>query len=133
MIKHMKKDMKKVQSPREFYTSDDIRFILGRTAQQNDDIVREVQSINDNVWWFHADQVPSCHAILFTNNDKLTTQQIKEVSYKILEYSSKLKKLKKKQKIGYIIFTKIKNIRRTHIPGLVTHGRNKVKRFQIKL
>ena len=33
----------------------------------------------------------------------------------------------------YIIFTKIKNIRRTHIPGLVTHGRNKVKRFQIKL
>ena len=51
MIKQMKK-VKKIQPPREFYTSDDIRFILGRTAQQNDDIVREVQSINDNVWWF---------------------------------------------------------------------------------
>jgi len=126
----MGKKNKKVSPPREFETTDGdetIRFILGRSQEQNDLIVRNAKKENPNYFWFHADKIPSCHAILFTDKPKLTKKEIQDVSNKIRDYS-KLKKMNS----GYVIYTKIKNIHLTDIPGRVVHGLNVVKRCQVK-
>jgi predicted ribosome quality control (RQC) complex YloA/Tae2 family protein len=126
----MGKKNKKVGPPREFETTDGdetIRFILGRSQDQNDIMVRNAKRENQNYWWFHADKVPSCHAILFTDKSKLTKKEIQDVSNKIRDYS-KLKKMNS----GYVIYTQIKNIHLTDIPGRVVHGLNVVKRCQVK-
>ena len=121
---------KKVQPPREFETTDGeetIRFILGRSQEQNDIMVRNAKKENPNYFWFHADRVSSCHAILFTDKSKLTKKQIQDVSNKIRDYS-KLKRMY----TGYVIYTQIKNIHLTDIPGRVVHGLNVVKRCQVR-
>ncbi len=126
----MGKKNKKVSPPREFEITDGdetIRFILGRSQEQNDLIVRNAKKENPNYFWFHADKISSCHAILFTDKPKLTKKQIQDVSNKIRDYS-KLKKMNS----GYVIYTKIKNIHLTDIPGRVVHGLNVVKRCQVK-
>ena len=91
--------------PREFETSNEkTRFILGRNQQQNDFIVRQAKKENKNFWWFHG-SITSCHAILFTDEKKLTKNQIQEVASKIQQYS-KLKNMNN----GYVVYTQIKFI-----------------------
>jgi predicted ribosome quality control (RQC) complex YloA/Tae2 family protein len=115
---------KSQQSPRKFETESGIEFIVGRDRYQNDEMVKQYKRINPNYWWFHADKISSCHAILFSN--EITKQDIREVSYKIWKYS----KLKK-QNIGYVAFTQLKNIKSTDIPGMVLHEKNVIKRIQV--
>ena len=112
------------QPPRCFETESGVEFIVGRDRYQNDDMVKHYKRNNPNYWWFHADKISSCHAILFS--DDPTKQDIREVAYKIWKYS----KLKK-QNIGYVAFTQLKNIKPTDIPGMVLHGRNVIKRTQV--
>ena len=112
------------QPPRCFETESGVEFIVGRDRYQNHDMVKHYKRNNPNYWWFHADKIPSCHAILFS--DDPTKQDIREVAYKIWKYS----KLKK-HNIGYVAFTQLKNIKSTDIPGMVLHGRNVVKRTQV--
>jgi len=116
---------KKIQkSPRCFTTTLGIEFIVGRDRYQNDDMVKHYKRNNPNYWWFHADKISSCHAILFSDHPK--KQDIKEVAYKIWKYS----KLKK-QNIGYVVFTQLYNINPTDVPGMVKHEKNVMKRKQV--
>ena len=113
---------KKVQSPREFVTNEGTRFILGRTQEQNDSIVRQYMKENQNFWWFHADKIPSCHAVLFTDESKLTKNEIEEVSSKIREYS-KLKYVS----CGYVVYTQLKYI---HLKCGYSHNRGLYSRLK---
>ena len=112
------------QPPRCFETESGVEFIVGRDRYQNHDMVKHYKRNNPNYWWFHADKISSCHAILFS--DDPTKQDIREVAYKIWKYS----KLKK-QKIGYVVFTQLYNINPTDVPGMVKHEKNVMKRKQV--
>lgn len=118
--------MNNKKPPREFKTLSNIKFIIGRSAKQNSEIVSKCKKLNQKYWWFHADRIASCHAILFTDTKKLNNMDIAEVCYKIKEYS-KLKNMKSE----YVIYTQLNNIKLTNTPGLITHKNNKIKKFLV--
>lgn len=86
-------------------------FKLGNNANENNQLLN-IASQNDI--WFHLNDHPSPHGILFTNNQIPNKNTIISCASEIKKYS----KLKS-QKNTKIIFTKRKYIKKTSTPGSV--------------
>lgn len=91
---------------------DNIIYKLGRNAQENFKLIDEANYINDNYWWFHLEDHPSGHCIVYTKDiDKSNVLFAGTLvkSYSKLKYQKKVK----------IIYIQIKNIRKTKTIGEV--------------
>jgi predicted ribosome quality control (RQC) complex YloA/Tae2 family protein len=92
-----------------------ITFYIGKNQKDNN-IVIENSSIND--LWFHANEISSCHIIANIPSD-ITKKElhyiIKVGALMCKNNTNKLKKLKNVE----IIYTQVKNITHTSIPGCV--------------
>lgn len=87
----------------------DIKLILGQNAKENHLII---DNADPNDWWFHIDCHPSGHCIVECsdiNNELIITAS------NFVKENSKLKNNKKIK----VIYTQIKNIRKTKNPGEV--------------
>ena len=82
---------------------------IGESQKENQQIIDEA---NPTWIWFHADKLPSGHAIIETN--KPTKQEI----YQIANFVRERCKLKYYRK-GTIIFCPVKNLKSTGVPGEV--------------
>lgn len=89
-----------------------IKYKLGNNAIENFILIDEVLEINDNYWWFHLNDYPSGHCVIF--NDVIDKKMISFASNLVKKYS----KHKNNTKIK-IVFTQIKNIKKTNITGQV--------------
>ena len=86
--------------------------LIGKSAQENWNLI---DSSNENDLWFHLDDVPSPHVILKTNNkNKISKNVIKACAIYCKQYS----KLKSNNNVS-VIYTEIKNIKKTNIVGSV--------------
>jgi predicted ribosome quality control (RQC) complex YloA/Tae2 family protein len=88
--------------------------LIGKSAQENWNLI---DSSNENDLWFHLEDYSSPHIILKTNNtnkNKISKNVIKACAIYCKQYS----KLKSDSNIS-IIYTEIKNIKKTNIVGSV--------------
>ena len=87
---------------------------IGQNAQENWDIIG---NSHQNDIWFHAEGVPSCHVVLEVGNCKLIDKSIfKKCAITCKEHTNKLLSIKKLK----IIYTNIKNVKKSTIIGSVT-------------
>ena len=92
-----------------------MEFTIGRNALENTKLIQESEPLDV---WFHIDGYPSAHLIM-KNPEKLTLKQLRKegIIYKMALHLKK-KNHKKANNIN-IIYTYIRNVSCTTIPGLV--------------
>lgn len=100
------------------------RYIVGQNAQDNFDIIDDA---DENDYWFHVQNEPSCHVICELS--KISTQ----LNKKQLRYVLKQGSIICKQHSKYnsmpettIVYTQIKNVAKTNIIGQVSVANSKV-------
>ena len=98
------------------FVNNNITFKLGKNAKQNFELI---DLASDNYWWFHIDCMPSGHCIVET--DILDREMIIFASNLVKEHSKS-----KDSKNVKIIYTQIKNIKKTKILGQVIIQNNKI-------
>ena len=91
----------------------DIKYKLGRNAQENFEIIDEAKKINTNYWWFHIENSPSGHCIVYT--EQLDKAIIQYAGNLVKQYS----KLKNQKNVS-IIYTQLKFVKKNKTIGEVT-------------
>jgi predicted ribosome quality control (RQC) complex YloA/Tae2 family protein len=82
---------------------------VGESQNENEELIRT----SDSGWiWFHADKLPSGHAVI--NTDSPTKQEIYQAANLVKE-RCKLKHVRK----GTVLYCPIKNLKPTGVPGEV--------------
>lgn len=88
------------------------KIIIGKNANGNDILVKNA---DDNDYWFHLADFPSCHVVIKNSTEYPITNEM-------IMHCANLTKLNTKyQNVPNIKvhYTQIKNVTRTDIPGLV--------------
>jgi len=104
----------------------EIKYIIGESAQENWNILDNANKINNDFIWFHLNSFPSCFVIMYSNIENLRDNSLNEyltyganlckqnTKYRNLNdlkiCCTSLKKLKKTNKIGEVIISGKKNI-----------------------
>jgi predicted ribosome quality control (RQC) complex YloA/Tae2 family protein len=97
-----------------------ITYKLGRNAKENFNIIDDAQDANPDYWWFHLEDHPSGHCVIYC--DDIDNQMIAFASNLVKQYS----KLKADKKVK-VIYTQIKNVKKTKTLGRVLlHGVTKI-------
>jgi predicted ribosome quality control (RQC) complex YloA/Tae2 family protein len=89
-----------------------ILYKIGRNAKENFQLIDEANDINDNFWWFHLDDFPSGHCVVFSEE---LNDEIINCACQLVKDNSKLKNENKVK----IVYTQIKNVKKTKILGQV--------------
>jgi len=90
----------------------EIKYILGKNAKENFQLIDLAKIENQNYWWFHLDKFPSGHCVVMTEN---INNEIINIASNFVKENSKVKNMKN---IG-VIYTQIKNVQKTEILGMV--------------
>lgn len=85
---------------------------MGKNAEGNDKIISEA---NQTDVWFHLNNLPSCHVIIKCNKDNPITNEMINYCAGLVKFNTKFRNISKVT----IIYTEIKNIRKTNIKGQV--------------
>ena len=104
-------------------TYENFTIKIGRNDEENDNLIKEG---GQNDLWFHIKNNPSPHGIIHSDTKEEPT---KDVIYKTAELVKSYSKYKDLSKIT-IIYTKLKNIKRTDVLGSVII-KNKTKKLVI--
>lgn len=86
------------------------QLLIGKNARGNDEIIKIA---HPESLWFHFDEISSPHIVLDSRGDEIPKQWIYRIALKLFHYK---KNAPKRQPI---IYTKIKNVKLTSIPGSV--------------
>lgn len=86
-----------------------VKLLLGQNAKENHLLI---DNADPNDWWFHIDNSPSGHCIV--ESIDVNNELIIQAANFVKEHS----KLKNNKKVK-IIYTQIKNIKKTKNPGQV--------------
>ena len=92
--------------------NDNITYKLGRNAKENFELIDNAKDINPEYLWFHLDNHPSGHCIIYSKD--VTDHMIKFAARLVKQYS----KLKADKKVK-IIYAQIKYVKKTNIIGKV--------------
>ena len=93
-------------------TYENFTIKIGKNDEENDNLIKEG---GQNDLWFHIKNNPSPHGIIHSDTKEEPT---KDVIYKTAELVKSFSKYKDLSKIT-IVYTKLKNIKRTNILGSV--------------
>ncbi len=89
-----------------------ITFKLGKNAKENFELIDEAVDINPEFWWFHLEDHPSGHCLVHSEQ---MDKQMAQIAGSLVKSNSKLKDQKKVK----IIYTQVKNIKKTKTLGEV--------------
>ena len=92
-------------------TNKQYTILIGKNKLENDTLIRNSEP---NDLWFHLDNMSSPHIVLKTNGDLIPKKYINSILSLFPLHKSGLKFTKFK-----VIYTEIKNIQLTRIPGTV--------------
>ena len=85
---------------------------IGENKDENDLLVRDA---HDNYIWFHLNNLPSCHIILECDKQNPYTKDMINHCAKLVKDNTKYKNIPKVK----VIYTEIRNVKRTLEPGKV--------------
>jgi hypothetical protein len=102
--------------------NEEITFYIGQNKNENFDVIDKGDS--DDLW-FHGNDMSSCHVVAIIPKD-LSKKEIKYI-VKMGAFLCKknTSKLSKQHDFVEIIYTQIKNIEKTNIPGCVLTSNTK--------
>lgn len=86
---------------------------VGENAQENWDLISESEQ---NDVWFHVENNPSCHVVLYVGDVKKPHKSVINYCASLCKEGSKKKYSKKVN----VIYTEIRNVKKTDKPGSVT-------------
>lgn len=92
--------------------NDNIKYKLGRNAKENFDLIDEAAEINPDFWWFHLDGFPSGHCLVHSTEMDKSKAIIAATLVKSYSKQKDQKKVK-------IIYTQVKNVKKTKTLGEV--------------
>lgn len=95
-------------------------IVIGQNAKENDVLIKESHPMD---LWFHLSNVPSAHLVLRSKGDKIPRRYINEVSGMLFENN------KKYMGNTNVIYTEIRNVKRTDVPGCVITRKVEIIRF----
>jgi predicted ribosome quality control (RQC) complex YloA/Tae2 family protein len=95
-------------------------IVIGGNAKENDQIIKESHPMD---LWFHLSNVPSAHLVLKSKGDKIPRRYINEISVMLFENN------KKYMTNTNVIYTEIRNVKRTDVPGCVITKKVETIRF----
>jgi predicted ribosome quality control (RQC) complex YloA/Tae2 family protein len=95
----------------------DYQLYIGKNAKGNDEIIKMA---HPESLWFHFDQISSPHIVLESRGDNIPKQWIYKVALKLFHYK------KNAPKCQCVIYTTIKNVKLTSVPGSVITQKTKV-------
>ena len=100
----------------------EVTFYIGQNKNENFDVIDKGEP--DDLW-FHANDISSCHvvAIIPPDIDKKELKSIITIGAQLCKQNTS--NLNKQRAFVEIIYTQIKNIEKTNIPGCVTINNNK--------
>ena len=104
----------------------EIEFIIGRCQEEN----HEVISLgNDKDMWFHANQISSCHIVaLISKYPELSKKDLKYIIKQGAILCKKYTRRALNEKNFEVVYTEIKYIEKTNIPGqVIPHKRKYIK------
>lgn len=87
-------------------------FYIGLNSIGNNQIIQMTRMKENLHWWFHFDNIPSCH-LIFASDIPPTKSQLCQIKDLMLQYT------KKANVRNTIIYTQLKNIKTTSISGQV--------------
>jgi predicted ribosome quality control (RQC) complex YloA/Tae2 family protein len=90
----------------------DNRIRIGENSVDNDLLVA---SSKDTDIWFHLSSLPSCHIVLECNKNNPATKEMINLCATLCKQHTKYKNFKKLK----VMYTEIRNVRRTAEPGQV--------------
>lgn len=82
--------------------------LVGRDALENHSIIRRAKRLDQNAWWFHLESVSSAHIIMFIDDPKMYLNVIKDMLFE---------RTRKAPRSQRMIYTRVKNVSCTDIPG----------------
>ena len=94
---------------------EEVTYYIGTSAKDNFAVIDEG---DDDDIWFHVDNKSSCHVVATVSENNITRKNMKY----IIKQGALLCKMHSypSEKNLSIVYTKIKNIQSTNIPGQVT-------------
>ena len=100
------------------------RYIVGQNAQDNFDIIDDA---DENDYWFHVQNEPSCHVICDLSKLSIPLDK-KQLRYVLKQGSIICKQNSKYASMPEttIVYTQIKNVAKTNIIGQVSVANSKV-------
>lgn len=99
-----------------------VTYYIGKNKEENFEIIDQADL--DDIW-FHVNEFPSCHVIASLKDVNYNKKEL----YKIIKYGAVLcKKYSKYASVKNldIIYTKIKNVKKTDIIGTVETSNTKI-------
>lgn len=94
-------------------------ILIGRNAQGNNDIIKLA---NQNDIWFHFNTISGPHIILQNNGDIIKKRDITQIASMLFEYKLTA------PKNSSVMYTEVKNVTLTNIPGtVITHNTKLIK------
>ena len=96
------------------------RVLIGQSAEEN---VKIIKTSKQNDIWFHLQSTSSPHIILQNGGDPVPKRVLYQIGKKIFE--NKKKALKNQG----VIYTEVKNVKLTEVPGSVISKHVKVLNF----
>ena len=96
---------------------DDFDVILGESAKDNDELITIAKKKDQNSWWLHLQNMPSAHVVIFVTDVKYYLPRLKELI---------LSSTRKAPKSQHLIYTRVKNVSKTSILGMVNVKHEKI-------
>jgi predicted ribosome quality control (RQC) complex YloA/Tae2 family protein len=96
------------------------KVVMGQNAKENDLIIKNSHPMD---LWFHLSDVPSAHLVIRNNGDKIPRRYINEIGGMLFENN------KKYTRNTNVIYTEIRNVKRTDVPGRVITKKVETIRF----
>lgn len=93
-----------------FIENKSYEIMIGQNAKENDILIKQSHPMD---LWFHLSNVPSAHLVLKSGGDRVPRRYINEISGMLFENN------KKYTRNTNVIYTEIKNVKRTDVPGRV--------------
>jgi predicted ribosome quality control (RQC) complex YloA/Tae2 family protein len=86
------------------------KIIIGRNANENDMIIKSSHPLD---LWFHLSNVPSAHLVLKNKGERISKRYLNTIAGMLFEYNNKA------LRTTNVIYTEIRNVKRTDVPGRV--------------
>ena len=106
-----------------------INFYIGKTAQENWDLLDTSTKINNDYIWFHLNSFPSCYVIMYSTIKDLESLYSPNEVQEFLNYGANL--CKENSKYSYlndlkILYSPLKKLKKTEKVGeVIVSGKRK--------
>ena len=93
----------------------DVKYIIGKNAEENWNLLDALKKINENYVWFHLDKFSSCYVIMCVTLSEINSQDYLYYGAQLCKENTKYKNMKNLK----IVYTTLNKLTKTKTIGEV--------------